>query len=205
MPDNFEAARLATQPPDREGPPPPRLRHRRRHDDEPQRQDRRLPCRRRGRRPAAAARRCSTAGRSNEYGDSVIAEVGRATALQIARLRAPPTGIVALNDLMALGLMAGLRDAGLRVPRRRLGGRHRRPVPGGAVEPDADDGAAAGARDGAGDGRARDPARCRRDAASERRGRLHADPAGRARIGRRAAGGAAPGAGASGKAGRAQR
>jgi DNA-binding LacI/PurR family transcriptional regulator len=52
----------------------------------------------------------------NEYGDSVIAEVGRATALQLARLRTPPTGIVALNDLMALGLMAGLRDAGRRVP-----------------------------------------------------------------------------------------
>jgi DNA-binding LacI/PurR family transcriptional regulator len=55
-------------------------------------------------------------GPLNEYGDSVIAEVGRATAQQIATLRAPPTGIVALNDLMALGLMAGLRDAGLRVP-----------------------------------------------------------------------------------------
>jgi len=55
-------------------------------------------------------------GPLNEYGDSVIADVGRATALQIAKLRDPPTGIVALNDLMALGLMAGLRDAGLRVP-----------------------------------------------------------------------------------------
>jgi DNA-binding LacI/PurR family transcriptional regulator len=55
-------------------------------------------------------------GPLNEYGDSVIAEVGRATALQLARLRTPPTGIVALNDLMALGLMAGLRDAGRRVP-----------------------------------------------------------------------------------------
>lgn len=55
-------------------------------------------------------------GPLDEYGDSVIADVGRATALQIAALRAPPTGIVALNDLMALGLMAGLRDAGVRVP-----------------------------------------------------------------------------------------
>ncbi|HEY4956236.1 MAG TPA: substrate-binding domain-containing protein, partial [Caldimonas sp.] len=55
-------------------------------------------------------------GPLNEYGDSVIAEVGRATAQQLAALRAPPTGIVALNDLMALGLMAGLRDAGVRVP-----------------------------------------------------------------------------------------
>jgi len=55
-------------------------------------------------------------GPLNEYGDSVIAEVGRATALQIAGLPEHPTGIVALNDLMALGLMAGLREAGLRVP-----------------------------------------------------------------------------------------
>ena len=55
-------------------------------------------------------------GPLNEYGDAVIAEVGRATALQIAERRERPTGIVALNDLMALGLMAGLREAGLRVP-----------------------------------------------------------------------------------------
>ena len=55
-------------------------------------------------------------GPLNEYGDSVIAEVGRATALKLAAPAHRPTGIVALNDLMALGLMAGLRDAGLRVP-----------------------------------------------------------------------------------------
>lgn len=55
-------------------------------------------------------------GPLNEYGDSVIADVGRATALRIAAMAARPTGLVALNDLMALGLMAGLRDAGLRVP-----------------------------------------------------------------------------------------
>ncbi|MBS0338931.1 MAG: LacI family DNA-binding transcriptional regulator [Proteobacteria bacterium] len=55
-------------------------------------------------------------GPLNEYGDAVIAEVGRATALQIAERPERPSGIVALNDLMALGLMAGLREAGLRVP-----------------------------------------------------------------------------------------
>ena len=55
-------------------------------------------------------------GALDEYGDSVIAQVGRETALQIARDGARPTGIVALNDLMALGLMAGLREAGLTVP-----------------------------------------------------------------------------------------
>jgi len=55
-------------------------------------------------------------GALNEYGDAVIAEVGRATALQVAADPQRPTGVVALNDLMALGLMAGLREAGLRVP-----------------------------------------------------------------------------------------
>ncbi|QBK03553.1 LacI family DNA-binding transcriptional regulator [Hylemonella gracilis] len=55
-------------------------------------------------------------GALDEYGDGVIAEVGRATALRIAAFANRPTGIVALNDLMALGLMAGLREAGLNVP-----------------------------------------------------------------------------------------
>ena len=55
-------------------------------------------------------------GALDEYGDAVIAEVGRATAQKVAAMTTRPTGIVALNDLMALGLMAGLREAGLRVP-----------------------------------------------------------------------------------------
>jgi DNA-binding LacI/PurR family transcriptional regulator len=46
----------------------------------------------------------------------VIAASFHATALQIARAAQRSTGIVALNDLMALGLMAGLREASLRVP-----------------------------------------------------------------------------------------
>ena len=56
-------------------------------------------------------------GALDEYGDAVIAEVGRATAHRIAAMQPRPTGIVALNDLMAIGLMAGLREAGLEVPR----------------------------------------------------------------------------------------
>jgi DNA-binding LacI/PurR family transcriptional regulator len=68
----------------------------------------------------AAGLRASTqvldGGPLNEYGDAVIAEVGRAMAGQIARAAQRPTGIVALNDLMALGLMAGLRESGLNVP-----------------------------------------------------------------------------------------
>ncbi len=69
----------------------------------------------------AAGARVSTqvldGGPLDEYGDAVIAEVGRALALRIAAMAKRPTGIVALNDLMALGLMAGLREAGLEVPR----------------------------------------------------------------------------------------
>ncbi|MEO8153132.1 MAG: LacI family DNA-binding transcriptional regulator [Rhizobacter sp.] len=56
-------------------------------------------------------------GALDEYGDSVIAEVGRSTAIRVAALEDKrPTGLVALNDLMAIGLMAGLREAGLSVP-----------------------------------------------------------------------------------------
>lgn len=57
-------------------------------------------------------------GPLDEYGDSVIAEVGRAMGLQLAADPERPTGLVALNDLMALGLMAGLREGGVAVPRQ---------------------------------------------------------------------------------------
>lgn len=56
-------------------------------------------------------------GALDEYGDSVIAEVGRNTALRLATDPERPTGLVALNDLMAIGLMGGLREGGLSVPR----------------------------------------------------------------------------------------
>lgn len=55
-------------------------------------------------------------GPLDEYGDAVIAQVGLALAHKLAGQANPPTGIVALNDLMAMGLMAGLREAGLSVP-----------------------------------------------------------------------------------------
>ncbi|WP_322085537.1 LacI family DNA-binding transcriptional regulator [Burkholderia sp. BCC1999] len=55
-------------------------------------------------------------GPANEYGDAVIVDVGRALGAALAADPARPTGIVAVNDLFALGLMAGLRDGGLRVP-----------------------------------------------------------------------------------------
>ncbi|MDB5874348.1 MAG: transcriptional regulator, LacI family [Ramlibacter sp.] len=54
----------------------------------------------------------------SEYGDSVMSEVGRIEAAALAARKGPrrPTGIVAVNDMMALGLMAGFREAGLHVP-----------------------------------------------------------------------------------------
>lgn len=42
-------------------------------------------------------------------------ELGRTAALQLLASPEPPTGIVAVNDIVALGVCAGVRDAGLRV------------------------------------------------------------------------------------------
>jgi len=53
---------------------------------------------------------------SSEYGDSEMADVGRLLAGRIAQLRNRPTGVVAVNDMLAFGLLAGFRDAGLAVP-----------------------------------------------------------------------------------------
>ncbi len=53
----------------------------------------------------------------SEYGDAEMADVGRALAADIARACPRPTGIVAVNDMLAFGLMAGFRDAGLEVPK----------------------------------------------------------------------------------------
>jgi DNA-binding LacI/PurR family transcriptional regulator len=43
-------------------------------------------------------------------------DVGRAQAARIAREPLRPTAIVALNDMLAYGLMAGFRDAGVAIP-----------------------------------------------------------------------------------------
>ena len=51
-----------------------------------------------------------------DYGDSMMSELGRMQARLLARLPERPTGVVGVNDLMAFGLMAGFRDAGLAVP-----------------------------------------------------------------------------------------
>lgn len=54
----------------------------------------------------------------HEFGDSMMSELGRIEAAALAAQTGAerPTGIVAVNDMMALGLMAGFRDAGLAVP-----------------------------------------------------------------------------------------
>jgi DNA-binding LacI/PurR family transcriptional regulator len=51
------------------------------------------------------------------YGDSNLADEGYAMAARIAAMKTRPTAIIAINDMMALGLMAGLHRAGLSVPR----------------------------------------------------------------------------------------
>ena len=50
------------------------------------------------------------------FGDSELADLGFAMASKIKAMRPIPTGIVTVNDLLAIGLMAGLHQVGLRVP-----------------------------------------------------------------------------------------
>jgi DNA-binding LacI/PurR family transcriptional regulator len=53
---------------------------------------------------------------SSGYGDAEMAQLGRALATPIAARQVRPTGIVALNDMLAVGLILGLQSYGLRVP-----------------------------------------------------------------------------------------
>ena len=53
---------------------------------------------------------------ADEYGDSMMSELGRMQASLMAASATRPTGVVGVNDLLAFGLMAGFRDAGLSVP-----------------------------------------------------------------------------------------
>jgi DNA-binding LacI/PurR family transcriptional regulator len=50
------------------------------------------------------------------FGDSELADLGFAMASQIQVMRPMPTGVVTVNDMLAIGLMSGLHRAGLRVP-----------------------------------------------------------------------------------------
>lgn len=50
------------------------------------------------------------------YGDAEMTELGRALAAKILQASPMPGGIVAINDALGIGLMAGLRQAGVRIP-----------------------------------------------------------------------------------------
>jgi DNA-binding LacI/PurR family transcriptional regulator len=63
-----------------------------------------------------AAARVVDGSTDSAYGDSEMADVGRRLAARLAGERRRPTGCVAVNDMLAFGLIAGFRDAGLAVP-----------------------------------------------------------------------------------------
>jgi DNA-binding LacI/PurR family transcriptional regulator len=51
------------------------------------------------------------------YGDSELTEVGKALAREIAIAPEPrPNGVVAMNDMLAIGMIAGFRDHGIGIP-----------------------------------------------------------------------------------------
>lgn len=50
------------------------------------------------------------------HGDDMIAELGRSAAGTIAAISPRPTAVVAMNDILAIGLSAGFREAGLSIP-----------------------------------------------------------------------------------------
>ncbi len=56
-------------------------------------------------------------GKASEgYGDAEMTELGKQLAEKIAQSSMMPQGIVAINDMMAIGLIAGLRAQNIRVP-----------------------------------------------------------------------------------------
>jgi DNA-binding LacI/PurR family transcriptional regulator len=54
-------------------------------------------------------------GPEDQYGDLDIPHLGRTAARELLATDRPPTAIVAVNDMCALGISAGARDAGLQV------------------------------------------------------------------------------------------
>lgn len=53
---------------------------------------------------------------AESFGDSELAELGAAMAVQIAKMQPLPTAVVTVNDMLAIGLLSGLHRMGLRVP-----------------------------------------------------------------------------------------
>lgn len=54
--------------------------------------------------------------RTTDVADVYMVEIGREAALKVAASNPRPTAVVAFNDMIALGLLAGLRTAGISVP-----------------------------------------------------------------------------------------
>ena len=50
------------------------------------------------------------------YGDAESAELGKLAATELLELRHPPTAIITINDMYAIGAIAGARELGLMVP-----------------------------------------------------------------------------------------
>jgi DNA-binding LacI/PurR family transcriptional regulator len=55
--------------------------------------------------------------KTDQFGDADLAEMGRKSIGVVLRLPVRPTALVAFNDLIAGGLILGLQDVGLSVPR----------------------------------------------------------------------------------------
>jgi DNA-binding LacI/PurR family transcriptional regulator len=51
------------------------------------------------------------------YDDAELVNVGRRIGKDIVDKKKRPTGLVAMSDIIAIGVIAGLHDGGLRVPR----------------------------------------------------------------------------------------
>jgi DNA-binding LacI/PurR family transcriptional regulator len=51
------------------------------------------------------------------YEDAELVALGRRIGAEIIKLKKRPTGIVAMSDIIAIGVIAGLHDGGLRVPK----------------------------------------------------------------------------------------
>jgi len=66
--------------------------------------------------PAEALLAPSGSG-GDAFGDVEASELGRAAAAELLALDEPPTAIVAINDMCALGVCRGIRDGGLEVAR----------------------------------------------------------------------------------------
>ena len=54
---------------------------------------------------------------SDPHGDTPLFEVGRVSAAQILAADGHPTAVIAIKDMMAIGVGMGLKQRGLRMPR----------------------------------------------------------------------------------------